>query len=144
MQDGEYGFNTAADRGADTFHPFSSFNLQDYELITYWATPRGTSQGNISDYPYTVSDDRDILVLTIFSTYAGSGIKCLLNGNAPENSIAITIPGQISIYMTGSSAATFNNAYIGLSYIKAKTGDRISLESFPLTYTGITAIMGKK
>ena len=34
MQDGEYGFNTAADRGADTFHPFSSFNLQDYELIT--------------------------------------------------------------------------------------------------------------
>ena len=23
MQDGEYGFNTAADRGADTFHPFS-------------------------------------------------------------------------------------------------------------------------
>lgn len=144
MQDGEYGFNTAADRGADTFHPFSSFNLQDYELITYWATPRGTSPGNISDYPYTVSDDRDILVLTIFSTYAGSGIKCLLNGNAPENSIAITIPGQISIYMTGSSAATFNNAYIGLSYIKAKTGDQISLEAPSLTYTGITAIMGKK
>lgn len=29
IQDGEYGFNTAADRGADTFHPFKA----DWELV---------------------------------------------------------------------------------------------------------------
>lgn len=31
IQDGEYGFNTAADRGADTFHPFSGIKKYLYK-----------------------------------------------------------------------------------------------------------------
>ena len=33
IQDGEYGFNTTADRGADTFHPFS---IDPFKYLTFW------------------------------------------------------------------------------------------------------------
>ena len=57
MQDGEYGFNTAADRGADTFHPFK---VEEFQIIT-WTMSNSASNLSVlnlkgfSDTPNYVS-----------------------------------------------------------------------------------------
>lgn len=44
MQDGEYGFNTAADRGADTFHPFRS----DISMSSIFLPPHRDNWGHVN------------------------------------------------------------------------------------------------
>lgn len=57
MQNGEYGFNTAADRGADTFHPFKA---EEFQIIT-WTMSNSASNLSVlnlkgfSDTPNYVS-----------------------------------------------------------------------------------------
>ena len=70
MQNGEYGFNTTADRGADTFHPFNdiasgtiNFTRGQVAHVSTGKRPRYLSAFQSNSYPiwiiYNVDYDAD-------------------------------------------------------------------------------------
>lgn len=106
IQDGEYGFNTAADRGADTFHPFSkdffkvarmyhtaaALNASYTAYHNYFVIPRDDLK-SISFTCNAMSDmaENDVLAYNLPCVFIGSVVSYEL---LQQNGVILISPGR--------------------------------------------------
>ena len=106
MQDGEYGFNTAADRGADTFHPFNkdffkvarmyhtaaALNAYYTAYHNYFVIPKDDLK-SISFTCNAMSDtaENDVLAYNLPCVFIGSVVSYEL---LQQNGVILISPGR--------------------------------------------------
>lgn len=106
MQDGEYGFNTASDRGADTFHPFNkdffkvarmyhtaaALNASYTAYHNYFVIPRDDLK-SISFTCNAMSDtaENDVLAYNLPCVFIGSVVSYEL---LQQNGVILISPGR--------------------------------------------------
>lgn len=129
-KDGKYGYNTSEERGADTFHPFSSggtaYKIKMggvyYALGKYWNTGTGalTTYSNWNAYTLGIPNgatkvhidnwvDDGYNTCNWFATQVSSGNGYSNMGTLSQGSNTINIPSNVSYVRLSSTASIMNN-----------------------------------
>ena len=109
VQNGEYGYNTSASRGADTFHPFKS-DSGDITFDVY----NGAAPNYIA---YTTVIDETYKYIVLTQKTAGSGASYTLdNGSAQSMSVDVPVVLDTSVETGKALSLVSLSAKVNIKY----------------------------